>query len=269
MLFENENLISLLPWNTIFRNMAVTAALAFFIIKCRQEKLPIQWKQAFALLLFFWAGSLLGARLFSIFDRGILFGQPLEWEAFFQRATVGMLRWYGSVLVLVLLLPVVVKVFDKNQRWKVFDLFCIALCLFTVFVKQGCQFAGDGCYGIPTTLPWGMYYSGGLRPSLLPVHPTPVYDSLFHLLLFFVLLKWRKRPHSDGQAGLIYFMATASFCFFLEFIRTNQVMAMGLTLAQWTYLSVLVIACLNWILLRSPQSLKVSTCGVAPQVDTS
>lgn len=68
---------------------------------------------------------------------------------------------------------------------------------------------------------------------LLPAHPTPLYDSLFHLLLFVALLRLAKRGR-PGTAGWLFFWATAVFNVALEFIRINPAVGFGLTLSQWT-----------------------------------
>lgn len=39
--------------------------------------------------------------------------------------------------------------------------------------RLGCLFAGDGTYGRPTVMPWGMAFPHGTMPTLARVHPTP------------------------------------------------------------------------------------------------
>ena len=42
--------------------------------------------------------------------------------------------------------------------------------------RIGCLLSGDGDYGIPTSLPWGMSFPNGLVPTTDRVHPTPIYE---------------------------------------------------------------------------------------------
>jgi phosphatidylglycerol:prolipoprotein diacylglycerol transferase len=42
--------------------------------------------------------------------------------------------------------------------------------------RIGCFLSGDGDYGIPTSLPWGMSFPNGLVPTDQRVHPTPLYE---------------------------------------------------------------------------------------------
>jgi phosphatidylglycerol---prolipoprotein diacylglyceryl transferase len=42
--------------------------------------------------------------------------------------------------------------------------------------RIGCFLSGDGDYGVPTSLPWGMSFPNGLVPTSDRVHPTPIYE---------------------------------------------------------------------------------------------
>src|SRR5271154_932694 len=42
--------------------------------------------------------------------------------------------------------------------------------------RIGCLLSGDGDYGIPPSLPWGMSFPNGLVPTVERVHPTPLYE---------------------------------------------------------------------------------------------
>ena len=61
--------------------------------------------------------------------------------------------------------------------------------------RLGCLISGDGDYGIPTKLPWGMSFPNGLVPTTQRVHPTPIYELIAGLVIGYYL--WRrgaKRP---------------------------------------------------------------------------
>ena len=55
--------------------------------------------------------------------------------------------------------------------------------------RIGCFLSGDGDYGIPTSLPWGMSFPNGLVPTTQRVHPTPIYELVVACLIAWVL--WR------------------------------------------------------------------------------
>jgi len=47
--------------------------------------------------------------------------------------------------------------------------------------KIGCFMSGDGCYGPvadPSRVPWAMSFPYGEVPTMLPVHPTPIYEGI-------------------------------------------------------------------------------------------
>jgi prolipoprotein diacylglyceryltransferase len=55
--------------------------------------------------------------------------------------------------------------------------------------RIGCFLSGDGDYGIPTSLPWGMSFPDGLVPTTQRVHPTPIYELIVACLIAWWL--WR------------------------------------------------------------------------------
>lgn len=55
--------------------------------------------------------------------------------------------------------------------------------------RIGCLISGDGDYGKPTSLPWGMSFPHGLVPTTQKVHPTPIYELIVAIFIFWWL--WR------------------------------------------------------------------------------
>src|ERR1700693_4823651 len=55
--------------------------------------------------------------------------------------------------------------------------------------RIGCLLSGDGDFGIPTSLPWGMSFPNGLVPTTQRVHPTPIYELIVACLIAWWL--WR------------------------------------------------------------------------------
>lgn len=102
--------------------------------------------------------------------------------------------------------------------------------------RIGCFLAGDGDYGIPSSLPWAMSFPHGIVPTLDRVHPTPIYEFLGALAITIFL--WRRgAPSNEKQlsAGEIfaeYLLLTGAARFLVEFIRRNPHGWLGLTNAQ-------------------------------------
>jgi phosphatidylglycerol:prolipoprotein diacylglycerol transferase len=97
--------------------------------------------------------------------------------------------------------------------------------------RIGCQLSGDGDYGEPSDLPWAMAYPEGTVPTTEEVHPTPVYETLAMGLVAVVL--WRLRDRfAPGVLFGLYLVLAGAERFLVEFIRRNDAVAAGLTLAQ-------------------------------------
>src|SRR5580698_8264230 len=104
------------------------------------------------------------------------------------------------------------------------------------FGRIGCLISGDGDYGIPTTLPWGMSFPNGIVPTDQKVHPTPIYEFLIALVIFWILWRLGGRMIRDarpaGTVFAVYLVLTGVARFFIEFIRINPRSFFGMTNAQ-------------------------------------
>jgi len=116
--------------------------------------------------------------------------------------------------------------------------------------RIGCQLSGDGDYGLPTDLPWGMAYPKGTVPTTQIVHPTPVYETIFSFLLFGLLWKLRKRPAPDGWLFFVYLIISGLERFFIEFIRLNPKWARGLSQSQLISLSLVAVGIVGILMKR-------------------
>jgi len=119
--------------------------------------------------------------------------------------------------------------------------------------RIGCLLSGDGDYGIPTSLPWGMSFPNGLVPTIERVHPTPIYELLAACVIAWWL--WRAgMPEKQARRGYVfaqYLVLTGVARFLVEFIRINPRSFFGLTNAQALSLaSILAGGALLWRLQR-------------------
>ena len=126
--------------------------------------------------------------------------------------------------------------------------------------RLGCLLSGDGDYGVPTTLPWGMSFPNGLVPTTQRVHPTPAYELFGAIVITYVL--WRlgaRQTRATGAAhqrtttlapGAVfasYLVLTGLARFLVEFIRINPRSFLGFTNAQTaSVVSMLFGAALYW-----------------------
>lgn len=111
------------------------------------------------------------------------------------------------------------------------DLFAPAGALAYAIGRVGCQLSGDGDYGVASDLPWAMAYPDGTVPTTEEVHPTPVYESLAMGLI--ALFLWRLRDRvRPGSLFALFLVLHGIERLLVEFIRRNDEVAVGLTLAQ-------------------------------------
>ena len=145
--------------------------------------------------------------------------------------------------------------------------------------RIGCFLSGDGDYGIPTSLPWGMSFPNGLVPTTQRVHPTPLYELIVACAIAWWL--WRlgakqiaARVSSSAapasQAGLLrpataasqhpiprgtifaaYLILTGVARFLVEFIRINPRSFLGMSNAQSAGLASAMVGVALWWYLRS------------------
>src|SRR3954462_9846647 len=190
----------------------------------RELDLPGDWayEMVFAALL----GGLVGARvdyLIQNWDKvsgdvlGNLFsGSGLVWLGGVVGGAAGVLLWAW------------------RKRWiglPLLDTAAVPLALGYAIGRIGCQLSGDGDYGKHTDLPWGMSYPHGTVPTTDTVHPTPVYETL--AMGFVALFLWQLRDRvRRGLLFALWLFLSGLERLLIEFIRRNDVVALGLTTPQ-------------------------------------
>lgn len=97
--------------------------------------------------------------------------------------------------------------------------------------RIGCFLSGDGTYGKPTDLPWGMAFPNGVIPIDVPVHPVPLYEALGAFVIAWILWSLRRRFEPLAVFGL-YLVLSGTARFLMEIVRINERVLFGLTEAQ-------------------------------------
>ncbi len=130
------------------------------------------------------------------------------------------------------------------------DVCAIALALGYAIGRIGCQVAGDGDYGIRSSLPWAMGYPHGTLPTPpgVRVQPTPIYETVAMSLLAYGLWRIRDRVR-PGVVFALYLLGSGLERFLVEFIRRNPEVAVGLTSPQLESIAAMA-AGLVWLGLR-------------------
>ena len=169
--------------------------------------------------------GVIGAKLWHVFeDPSALFQDPVG--MLFDRAGFA---WYGGLIAGILTLMWQGRA-AKTGALGMLDLAAPAAAVGYGVGRIGCLTSGDGDYGIPTSLPWGMSFPHGLVPTTQHVHPTPIYELIAALIIAFILWQRGKRP--AGEITGDYLVLSGLARFLVEFIRINPRIYFGMSNAQ-------------------------------------
>jgi phosphatidylglycerol:prolipoprotein diacylglycerol transferase len=129
--------------------------------------------------------GIIGAKIYSVLESPReLFADPLG--QIFSRYG---LTWAGGLIAGVATFLWLARR-KKIPLLNMLDAGSPGLALGYAFGRMGCLLSGDGDYGIPTSLPWGMSFPNGLVPTTERVHPTPIYEILGACAIAWLL--WRR-----------------------------------------------------------------------------
>jgi phosphatidylglycerol:prolipoprotein diacylglycerol transferase len=106
--------------------------------------------------------------------------------------------------------------------------------------------------GLPTSLPWGMWFPQHDREPLAR-HPSQVYQFALEGVLLFIVLWWfSSKPRPAGAVSGAFLVGYGFFRFIAEFGRQPDdflgLLAMGLSMGQWLSLPMILagIAMMAW-----------------------
>ena len=171
--------------------------------------------------------GIVGAKLWHVIDTPIEL-RELGWQVLWDTAGFA---WFGGLVFGIFALAF--------QGWwakigvlRTLDLAAPAAAIGNGIGRIGCFLSGDGCYGLPTNLPWGMSFPHGIEPTIVRVQPTPLYELAAGLLIG-GWLWWRGgKPRGTGAIVGEYLLLSGIARFLVEFIRRNPKVLWGLSNAQ-------------------------------------
>lgn len=238
------------------------------MVKEFQRKGMPQEKAGTITLLALVAG-VVGSKLFSVFENWDQFMKDPTGELF----SAAGLTFYGGLILATLAIFLYVRR-QKLGFLRVADAAAPSLILAYGIGRIGCQLAGDGDYGIPSDVPWAMTYPQGTVPTngyteggtlthlgelyhhifpdrpipeQIPVHPTPVYETLAAFAIFAFLWMIRKRPMATGLLFAIYLVLAGLERLLVEFLRLNPEYG-SFSQAQWISLGMIALG--GWMFFK-------------------
>jgi len=217
---------------------------------------PQDW--AYEIVFAALAGGLVGARAWWIFEHWDEVGDDILGNVFSGSGLV----WYGGALggaAFVLAWAAWRGMFGLT----LLDVCAVPLALGYGIGRIGCQLSGDGDYGEPWDGPWAMAYPDGTVPTDQTVHPTPIYETLSIGLVAWGLWRVRERVRPGGVFAL-YLVGAGLERFLVEFVRRNEPVAAGLTVAQLLSLAMIAAGAVWLTALARHGGLRVAGDGSAP-----
>src|SRR5450631_4381606 len=178
--------------------------------------------------------GLVGARLYHVLESpSEFFADP--WPQLFSRYGFA---WFGGLLGGLIALIILAR-YLKIPLLEFLDICSPAAAVGYAIGRIGCLLSGDGDYGMPTSLPWGMSFPNGVVPTTQRVHPTPLYEFFIWLAIAAILwrlgAKYLRDPAGTAPKGEIfcfYLILTGIARFLVEIIRINPRSFFGMSNAQ-------------------------------------
>ncbi len=171
-----------------------------------------------------------------------LYYVAFNWGYYQQHLDQVLQIWRGGIAIHGAILGgmVALALFTYWQRlsfWQTADLIAPSLILGQAIGRWG-NFFNSEAFGAPTDLPWKLYIPAYRRPpgllSEAYYHPTFLYESLWNLAVFALLL-WlfgQPRFQKPGTLLLTYAIAYSVGRFWIEGLRLDSLMLGPLRIAQ-------------------------------------
>ena len=167
-----------------------------------------------------------------------------QWQEYANRPEDIIAIWKGGIAIHGAIIggALAALVFARLNRvsfWQLADLVAPSLILGQAIGRWG-NFFNSEAFGTPTNLPWKLFIPPGRRPleylNYDYFHPTFLYESIWDLLVFALLLflffRGRAARLKVGTLALVYLIAYSSGRIWIEGFRTDSLMLGPLRIAQ-------------------------------------
>ncbi|MGD1210699.1 MAG: prolipoprotein diacylglyceryl transferase [Candidatus Acidiferrales bacterium] len=224
--------------------VAVAMLAAYYVLRAdlaRRGLAPKDSPTAEMLIAVPCLAGIVGAKLYHVLETPReLFADPVG-----QLLSRYGLAWFGGLIAGFAVFVWIARR-QKIPLLDAFDAGSPAAALGYGIGRIGCLLSGDGDYGVPTSLPWGMSFPHGLVPTTERVHPTPIYEFIVACLIAWLLWRMGARRLKSGAVFAAYLVLTGVARFLVEFIRINPRSFLGMTNAQAASLVSIVAGVALW-----------------------
>lgn len=231
-----------LPWSEtphsiMWYGIIITLAMVIgFTLALRKAKWEgIKSDTMFDLAIYLIIFCMIGARLYYVLSKPGEFSDFLEVIAVWK----GGLAIYGGVIAGAATIFVYSRI-KKISTAKMLDVAVPGLIIGQAIGRWG-NFFNAEAHGGPTELPWAMGI-GRDGPVTGYYHPTFLYESLWNVIGFILVMCFYKKKKYDGQPTLFYLVWYGVGRFFIEPLRTDSLYLLEDILGQTVRVSQLVAA---------------------------
>ena len=252
--------------------LAFIAAYVALAAEIKRRKLPLD---PYTVVAYVAIAGIVGAKVWHIIDtpadRNIDFISNAQ--GFFNTLQAvfywfrGGFAWFGGFVAGITTLLLIARKNGINVL-TMLDLSSPAAAIGYAVGRIGCLTSGDGDYGMPTHLPWGMAFPNGTEPTTgingiclrsgwpenCAVHPTPIYEFIVMMLVFWYI--WRRgrralqHPLAPGVIVGEFLILSGLERFLVEFLRINPRIIFGMSNAQFTALLSIVAGIVLLVIVR-------------------
>ena len=198
----------------------------------KSEGVSMKWIDS----LFFYIiiATIVGARLGHVFFYGWEYYSQHPGEIF--KVWHGGLASHGGAIGILVALYIHSRLVTKRTMLWSLDRIVVPTALVGAFIRLG-NLMNSEIYGIETNLPWGFIFEK--NAETVAKHPTQLYEAIFYIISFGILMYMYWRTRSKNRPGLIlgaFFILIFLSRFFIEFIKEDQEAfeaGMMLNMGQW------------------------------------
>lgn len=217
---------------------------AFFVLQGEIKRRNLSIDPS-TIIVYMAIAGILGAKIWHVIDTPaarLPWNQVFSWQAFhwFRSGFAWFGGFVGGITTLLLL----------ARKYRISMLTMLDICSPATAIgyavgRIGCLISGDGDYGRPTAWhwPWGMSFPNGLVPTTevcvqrgwpanCNVYPTPIYEFIAGVLIFWYLWRRGKRavqhPLAAGVITGEFLVLFGLERFLVEFLRINPRVVFGI-----------------------------------------
>lgn len=246
--------------------MCLAFVAAYFVLEAEIKRRKLLKIDAYSVTAYVAIAGILGAKLWHVIDTP---ADRLTWQIVSSPSALldwfrGGFAWFGGFVAGIATLLLLARRYGINLL-TMLDIASPAVAVGYAVGRIGCLISGDGDYGQPTHLPWGMAFPNGLVPTTTTcvqwgapadcrVHPTPIYEFIVGMLILWYI--WRRgarairHPLAPGVITGEFLILSGVARFLVEFIRINPRVFLGMSNAQVSALLTAIAGAILLLIVR-------------------